>query len=101
MTYAEAQEALPKVKRENLLRAMAIIGTHPSETDVALKGQCIIVDQVQLELWNPDDLEVASVLMVSKELGFALSAIGHTIDDLRALQKPWITLGRAFVSEAT
>lgn len=100
MTYTEAQKALPTVKRENLVRALAILATHPDESQIGYRSLCITVRDVELCFQDPDDLEVLSVLMVAKEFGFALSSLDQAVEQLRALRKPWTGLANEFVREA-
>ena len=100
MTYDQASAALPPVKRVNLLRALAILATHPDDMQVGYRGLCVTVRDVELCLQDPDDLEVLSVLMVAKEFGFALAYLDDALQQLRAMRKPWTALGNEFVREA-
>jgi hypothetical protein len=99
MTYDQASASLPPVKRANLVRALAILATHPDEDQISYRAQSVCVRDIELRLRNPDDREVVSVLMVAQEFGLALSYFHSTVHELREMQTVWTTLGDEFVRE--
>ena len=99
MTYDQAAAALPPVKRANLVRALAILATHPDSEHIGYRGQCLSVRDVELSFHDPDDREVISMLMVAQEFGIALSYFDSIVREMREMQKSWTTLGTEFVRE--
>jgi hypothetical protein len=99
MTYDQASAALPPVKRANLVRAFAILATHPDADQISYRVQSVCVRDVELRLRDPDDREVVSVLMVAQEFGLALSYFDSTVRELREMQKSWTNLGDEFERE--
>lgn len=76
-------------ENKNLQRALAILATHPDETDISFCSIRVMVAGQKLCPQDPDDKEVLSILMASKEFGFAVSAIEVMAEELREMQRAY------------
>ncbi len=76
-------------ENRNLQRALAILATHPDETDISFCSIRVMVAGQKLCPQDPDDKEVLSILMASKEFGFAVSAIEVMAEELREMQRAY------------
>jgi len=74
---------------DNLQRALAILATHPDETEISFCSIRVMVAGQKLCPQDPDDKEVLSILMASKEFGFAVSAIEVMAEELREMQRAY------------
>tara|TARA_R110002073_G_C9244096_1_gene562022 strand:+ start:22 stop:300 length:279 start_codon:yes stop_codon:yes gene_type:complete len=74
---------------KNLQRALAILATHPDETDISFCSIRVSVAGQRLCPQDEDDREVLSILMASKEFGFAVSAIEVMAEELRKMQRSY------------
>jgi hypothetical protein len=74
---------------KNLRRALAILSTEPNDDDVRFGFNRVIVAYHDLDLDNPDDCEVLSILMANREFGFAVTWVEKTAKRLRDMQEVW------------
>jgi|GEM_PF-3773342 len=73
----------------NLQRALAILATHPEDYQVGFSSIDVLVAGQKLCIQDDNDREVLSILMASKEFGFAVSAIEQTAEELREMQRAY------------
>lgn len=76
-------------QNKNLQRALAILATHPDESDISFCSIDVMVAGQRLCPQDTDDREVLSILMASSEFGFAVSAIEVMAKQLREMQRVW------------
>lgn len=86
-------------KDQNLTRVLAILSTHPDETDIGFQAREMLVAGQKLHIQSEDDREVLSILMASKEFGFAVTAIEQVAAELREMQARWDHLAEAVTKE--
>lgn len=77
------------IQDKNLQRALTILATHPDETDISFCSIRVVIAGQKLCPQDADDREVLSILMASKEFGFAVSAIEVMAEELRDMQHDW------------
>lgn len=85
--------------QNNLHRALAILATHPDESDISFCSINVLVAGQKLCPQDPDDREVLSILMASSEFGFAVSAIEVMARQLREMQNVWCDAADELKSE--
>ncbi len=86
-------------KYENVTRALAILATEAVDAGIGFQHNSVFVAGQSLDLDDPDDVEVASILMANREFGFAVTWVEQTAQALRALQKVWKDAGDKLESE--
>lgn len=72
-----------------LQRALAILATHLEEHQIGFSSIDVLVAGQKLCLQDDNDREVLSILMASKEFGFAVSAVEETAEELREMQRAY------------
>ncbi|WP_298916695.1 hypothetical protein [uncultured Roseobacter sp.] len=84
---------------KNLTRTLAILSTHPDEIDIGFQAREMLVAGHKLCIQNEDDREVLSILMASKEFGFAVTAIEQMAKKLREMQARYEGLAQVVAKE--
>lgn len=86
-------------QNQNLTRALAILSSHPDEADIGFQAREMLVAGQKLCIQNEDNREVLSILMASKEFGFAVTAIEQVAAELREMQAQYEGLAQALAKE--
>lgn len=73
-------------KIENVQRAVEILAAAPEGESISCSLYSVFIEGAELNIYEPDDVEVITILAANKEIGFAASYFERVAQVIREAQ---------------